>query len=166
MYIGQKRSAEKTLGLWVVTLGLYGIYWISQNLEEIRLNRGKGMSGRVYTLIAIFFPPLAVSACWLLPSTVGKLYTDNGKFEQINSCWGAMLFLPSVALWMVAAMLMLIVNTGGSHSLVGDNQNIAIAVIVIGAVLINLFLLYNWMRKIQEQINNFWDEARLGSTTA
>lgn len=159
MYVGKQRNAEKTIFLWVASAGLYGIYWISQNLEEMRLNRGKGMSGKLYTFIAIFFPPLALSACWLLPSTVGKLYTENGKFEQINSCWGAMLFLPTVALWMVVAMLVLIVNTGGSHSLVGDKQTLAIIIISIIAVAINIFLLYNWLRKIQEQINLFWFEA-------
>ena len=165
MYVGTKRSPQKIIALWVLSFGLYGIYWISKNLDEMKENRGKGVSGRAYTLLAIFFPPLAISACWLLPSTVGKMYTENGKFEQINSCWGAMLFLPSVALWLVAGMAMLIVTTGGTQGIAGENLNYVIAGIVFTALAINAYLLYNWLKKIQIQINTFWDEAATGSIT-
>ena len=82
MFIGEKRSPEKIIGLWVMTFGLYGIYWLSMTFSELQSNRKKGISGRSYALLAVLFPPLAVSACWLLPAYVGRLYAENGKLEH------------------------------------------------------------------------------------
>jgi len=155
MYIGTKRSPEKVMALWVMSLGVYGIYWLATTFNELQKNRNKGISGESYAALAILFPPLALSACWLLPAYVGKLYAENGKLEHISSCWGAILFLPSVALWAIVAMSYLIVTTGG----MSEYGMYTMAVIVTIAIGINIFLLYNWLKKIQIQINEFWDGA-------
>lgn len=154
MYIGTKRNPEKVISLWVMSFGLYGIYWLAKTFSELQMNRKKGISGRSYAALAILFPPLALSACWLLPSYVGKLYAENGKLEQISSSWGAILFLPSLALWSVVVMSYLIMSAGGIMSEYGMYTMTAILFIAIG---INTFLLYNWLNKIQLQINEFWD---------
>jgi hypothetical protein len=155
MYIGVKRSPEKIIGLWVMTFGLYGIYWLATTFSELQENRKKGISGRSYALLAVLFPPLAVSACWLLPAYVGRLYAENGKLEHISSCWGAMLFLPTIALWAIVGMSYLIISSGG----VGPYGLYIMAAIVLAALAINIFLLYNWLKKIQLQINDFWEQA-------
>jgi len=155
MYIGVKRSPEKIIGLWVMTFGLYGIYWLAKTFSELQANRNKGISGRSYALLAVLFPPLAVSACWLLPAYVGRLYAENGKLEHISSCWGAMLFLPTIALWAIVGMSYLILSAGGS----GQYGLYIITGIVLSALAINIFLLYNWLKKIQLQINDFWEQA-------
>jgi hypothetical protein len=156
MYIGTKRSPEKIIALWVMSFGLYGIYWLAQTFSELQTNRKKGISGRSYAVLAVLFPPLAVSACWLLPAYVGRLYAENGKLEQISSCWGAMLFLPTIALWAIVGMAYLIIGAGGTITETGMYM---FGGIVAGALAINVFLLYNWLKKIQLQINEFWDEA-------
>lgn len=155
MFIGVKRSPEKIIGLWVMTFGLYGIYWLATTFSELQANRKQGISGRSYVLLAILFPPLAVSACWLLPAYVGRLYAENGKLEHISSCWGAMLFLPTIAVWSIVGMSYLIISTGGS----GPYGAYIMATIVLSALAINIFLLYNWLKKIQLQINDFWEQA-------
>jgi len=155
MYIGVKRSPEKIIGLWVMTFGLYGIYWLATTFSELQANRKKGISGRSYALLAVLFPPLAVSACWLLPAYVGRLYAENGKLEHISSCWGAMLFLPTIALWAIVGMSYLIISASGT----GPYGLYAMAGIVLTALAINIFLLYNWLKKIQLQINDFWEQA-------
>ncbi len=155
MFIGVKRSPEKIIGLWVMTFGIYGIYWLARTFSELQANRKKGISGRSYALLAVFFPPLAVSACWLLPAYVGRLYAENGKLEHISSCWGAMLFLPTLALWTIVSMSYLIISTGGT----GPYGLYIMAAIVLSALAINIFLLYNWLKKIQLQINDFWEQA-------
>ncbi len=157
MYIGTKRSPEKIIGLWMMSFGLYGIYWLSTTFSELQKNRKKGISGRSYAALAVLFPPLAVSACWLLPAYVGKLYSENGKLEQISSCWGAMLFLPTIALWAIVGMVYLIISAGGGMSEFGMYTMAGAVFVGIG---INAFLLYNWLKKIQLQINEFWDEAK------
>jgi len=156
MYIGTKRSPEKIIGLWIISFGLYGIYWMAQTFSELQKNRQQGISGRSYAALAVLFPPLALSACWLLPAYVGKLYAENGKLEQISSCWGAILFLPSLALWTIVGMAYLILTAGGGMSEYGMYVMAGVVAIAIG---INVFLLYNWLKKIQNQINEFWDEA-------
>lgn len=154
MYIGTKRSPEKIIGLWVMSFGLYGIYWLASTFSELQKNRKKGISGASYAALAILFPPLALSACWLLPAYVGKLYSENGKLEHISSCWGAILFLPSLALWAIVGMSYLILSAGGSMNEYGIYT---MGIIVLAAIGINIFLLYNWLKKIQMQINEFWD---------
>ncbi|MDF1880823.1 DUF4234 domain-containing protein [Sulfurimonas sp. MAG313] len=156
MYVGIKRSPEKVIGLWIVSFGLYGIYWLAQTFSELQKYRKQGISGGSYALLAVIFPPLALSACWLLPSYVGKLYEENGKYEEIGSYWGSILFLPSLALWAVVGMSYLIVIAGGG---MGENGMTTMYMIVSAAIGINLFLLYNWLQKIQVQMNEFWDEA-------
>lgn len=156
MSIGTRRSPEKVMFLWVITFGIYGIYWISKTLQEIKAARQKGIGGATYATTAVVCPPLALTACWYLPAATGKLYTENGKFEQINSCWGAMLFLPTVVIWLVASMATVIISKAG-----GDVSYMYMT----GAVtlLINIFLLYNWLKKIQHQLNDFWAEAETGN---
>ena len=159
MFIGEKRSPEKIIGLWVMTFGLYGIYWLATTFSELQANRKKGISGRSYALLAVLFPPLAVSACWLLPAYVGRLYAENGKLEDISSCWGAMLFLPTIAVWAMVSMSYLIISASGT----GAYGMYVMAAIVLSALAINIFLLYNWLKKIQLQINDFWEQAEQAS---
>jgi len=157
MYIGTKRSPEKIIGLWVMSFGLYGIYWLSQTFSELQRSRKKGISGRSYATLAVLFPPLALSACWLLPAYVGRLYAENGKLEHISSCWGAILFLPTIALWAIVGMVYLIISAGGMN----ETSTYILGAVVLTAVCINIFLLYNWLKKIQLQINEFWENASL-----
>lgn len=155
MYIGVKRSPEKIISLWVMTFGLYGIYWLSRTFSELQSNRKQGISGSSYALLAVLFPPLAVSACWLLPAYVGKLYAENGKLEHISSCWGAILFLPTIAVWAIVGMSYLVITAGYT----GPYGLYTLAGIVLTALAINVFILYNWLKKIQLQINDFWEQA-------
>ena len=157
MYIGTKRSPEKIISLWVMSFGLYGIYWLAKTFSELQEFRNQGISDTSYATLAILFPPLAISACWLLPAYVGKMYEENGKLEQISSSWGVILFLPTLALWAVVGMSYLILSSGGMR----DYGIYAMGTIVLAAGAVNVFLLYNWLKKIQVQINEFWDAARL-----
>jgi len=63
MYIGTKRSPEKIIGLWVISFGIYGIYWLAETFTELQKNRKQGISGGSYAVLAVLFPPLALSAC-------------------------------------------------------------------------------------------------------
>jgi len=157
MYIGTKRDPKMIILLWVMTFGLYGIYWLSKTFSEIHKSRKAGISGGSYAALAILFPPLAITACWLLPAYVGKLYEENGKLEEISSCWGAILFLPTLALWAIVSMAYLIITAGGVTGEYGDYVMISILAL---AMAINIYLLYNWLRKIQLQINEFWDSEK------
>ena len=66
-----------------------------------------------------------------------------------------MLFLPTIALWAIVGMSYLILSAGGS----GQYGLYIITGIVLSALAINIFLLYNWLKKIQLQINDFWEQA-------
>jgi len=156
MYIGTKRNPEKVISLWIMTFGLYGIYWLAQTFNDLQKNRKKGMTGNSFAVLAVLFPPLALSACWILPEYVGKLYEENGKLEYINSGWGIVLFLPTLALWAIVGMAYFIISTGFSTNEYGMY---IMSFIVMTAIGINVFILYNWLKKIQIQINEFWDEA-------
>jgi hypothetical protein len=51
-------------------------------------------------------------------------------------------------------MAYLIVSAGGS---INEYGMYTMGIIVMTAIGINIFLLYNWLKKIQLQINEFWD---------
>jgi len=163
MYVGTKRSPEKVISLWVLSFGLYGIYWLAKTFSELHENRKQGISGASFATLAVLFPPLAISACWLLPDYVSKLYAENGKLEHISTSWGTVLVLPTLAIWAIVAMVYLIVSAGGS---IDEFGMYTMAAVVINALAINTFLLYSWLKKIQDQINEFVDEENLANSKA
>jgi hypothetical protein len=132
-----------------MTFGIYGIFWLSSTFSELQANHKKGISGRSYALLAVLFPPLAVSACWLLQAYVGRLYAENESLIYQFMLGNDAVFADD------RSMEYLIISTGGS----GSYGTYIMEGIVLSALVINIFLLYNWLKKIQLQINDFWEQA-------
>lgn len=94
--VGQPRSPGMALLLMIVTLGIYGIVCYYKMFSEIRAWRGKGWSGGQYLLFSLV-PVLnlvGVATIWLLPSYIGKLYSEDGKKPPITGLAGWWVFLP------------------------------------------------------------------------
>jgi hypothetical protein len=61
--------------LFIVTFGLYGLYWAFKTQEEMKRRTGEGLGGVLGLVIWILIG--AVSA-FVIPSEVGKMYAKDG----------------------------------------------------------------------------------------
>jgi hypothetical protein len=79
--VGRHRNPWAILLWMVLTLGIYGLYWIYISFAEVGGRRGKGVSGLVGLLLALI--PVSV---FLLPSYIGDMYAEEGKAKPIRPC--------------------------------------------------------------------------------
>ena len=89
--------------LYIVTLGLYGWYWVFKTQEEMKQHTGEGLGGVLGLVIWILISPVSA---FVIPSEVGKMYRKAG-LEPPMTGWtglwlfpGAILIIPAVV-WFV-----------------------------------------------------------------
>jgi hypothetical protein len=89
--IGRHRGIGFVILMMIITLGIYGLYWIFITFTELRAHRGTGVSGIVGMLLA--FIPVSI---FLLPSYVGNAYAEAGKPKPITGLTGLWALVPLV----------------------------------------------------------------------
>jgi uncharacterized BrkB/YihY/UPF0761 family membrane protein len=101
--LGQPRGIGFGILLFIVTLGIYGLYWVYKTQEEMKQHTGDGLGGVLGLVVWIVVS--AVSA-FVIPSEVGKMYGKAGKAPPITGwtgLWlfpGAILIIPAIV-WFV-----------------------------------------------------------------
>jgi hypothetical protein len=101
--VGRPRGIGFGILLYVVTLGLYGWYWVFQTQEEMRKHTGEGVGGVLGLVIWILINPISA---FLIPSEVGKMYRKAGREAPMTGwtgLWlfpGAILIIPAIV-WFV-----------------------------------------------------------------
>ena len=95
--IGQPRGVAFVIVLSIVTFGIYHLYWIYKNFDELQRHTGKGIGGVLGLVIAIV---LGVVIWFVLPSEVGRMYRDDGRVGPMAGWTGLWLLLPIVG-WFV-----------------------------------------------------------------
>ncbi len=83
--IGQVRSTGMCILLYIVTLGIYGLYWWYQTHEEMKRHTGQGIGGLAALLIGFFVPIVNV---FLTPDEVGNLYKRRGQEPPVTALTG------------------------------------------------------------------------------
>lgn len=83
--IGQVRSTGMCILLYIVTLGIYGLYWWYQTHEEMKRHTGQGIGGLAVLLIGFFVPIVNV---FLTPDEVGNLYKRRGQEPPVTALTG------------------------------------------------------------------------------
>jgi hypothetical protein len=83
------------LVLWsVLTLGLYGIYWVYKSQEEIKVHTGEGVGGVVGAVIYVF---VGVITLFLLPIEIQRMYQRDGRQSPVSAVtafWFLLLAVP------------------------------------------------------------------------
>jgi amino acid transporter len=98
--VGETRSIGLSILWFVLTLGIYGIYWAFKSHDEIKNYSGEGVGG---VLGLVIYLVISIVTFFLLPSEVGKLYARDGKAAPFTGWTGLWILLPVVGgiVWFV-----------------------------------------------------------------
>ena len=87
--LGQPRGVGFGIFLFIITLGLYGLYWVYKSQEEMKQHTGDGLGGVLGLVIWILIG--AVSA-FVIPSEIGTMYKKDGQEPPVTGWTGLWLF--------------------------------------------------------------------------
>ena len=94
--LGRSRGPLFVILISILTLGIYYLYWVYKNHEEIKEHSGQGIGGVLGLVIAIvvgFVTP------FVLPSEIRKMYEQDGRESRVNGWTG---------LWATLGILILV----------------------------------------------------------
>ncbi len=91
--VGKIRSPWAVLGLSIITLGIYGLYWQYAMFQEMKDHSNQGIGGVLGLILGLFLP--FVNA-FLMPSEIGNLYAGRGQEKPISGITGCWNFLPLI----------------------------------------------------------------------
>jgi Domain of unknown function (DUF4234) len=100
---GQPRGIGFGILLYIVTIGIYGIYWSYKTHEEMKQHTGEGLGGVIGLVIWLVINPVSA---FVIPSEIGKMYAKDGQeppFTGWTGLWlfpGVILLVPAIV-WFV-----------------------------------------------------------------
>jgi len=94
--LGKIRKPLTVIILMIVTFGIYSIIFHFKVFDELKKYRGQGWSGTLYLIFQLIFPFPLIALPWLLPSYIGKMYTEDGQTAPITGMAGFWIFVPLV----------------------------------------------------------------------
>ncbi|HMD45843.1 MAG TPA: DUF4234 domain-containing protein [Acidimicrobiales bacterium] len=95
--VGKVRNPWGVIGLTIITLGIYGLYWQYATFKEMKDYAGRGIGGGLALLFAIL---LGIVNVFMMPAEVGDLYAAAGREKPVRGPTGFWIFLPFVG-WFV-----------------------------------------------------------------
>jgi Domain of unknown function (DUF4234) len=96
--IGSVRGIGLAIVLFIVTLGLYGLYWYPVNFSDVKRYRGQGVGG-----LGGFLLLFVVVSPFLLPAYVGRMYKEDGQENPVSGWTGLWNLLPYVGVFVYLA---------------------------------------------------------------
>ena len=98
--LGQPRGIGFGILLFIVTLGIYGIYWAYKTQEEVKQHSGIGVGGVLGLVIWIVVNPVS---WFLIPSEIGNMYKADGREPPFTGWTGLWVLLPIIGgiVWFV-----------------------------------------------------------------
>lgn len=95
--IGKVRGTWGVVGLSIITLGIYSLYYYFVTHEEMKQHSGEGVGGAIGLVLGLFTGGLVTA--FLLPNEIGNLYARQGRARPVSATTG---------LWLVLGWLILI----------------------------------------------------------
>ena len=86
---GQPRGIGFAILLFIITLGIYGLYWVYKTQEEMKQHTGDGLGGVLGLVVWILISPVSA---FVIPSEVGRMYQGAGREPPITGWTGLWLF--------------------------------------------------------------------------
>jgi amino acid transporter len=91
--LGQQRGIGFGILLFIVTLGIYSLYWVFKTQDEVKEHSGQGVGG---VLGLVIFIVVSIVSWFLIPSEVGKMYRQDGREAPFTGWTGLWLLLPII----------------------------------------------------------------------
>jgi uncharacterized BrkB/YihY/UPF0761 family membrane protein len=98
--LGQPRGIGFAILIFIVTIGLYSLYWVFKTQEEVKEHSGIGVGGVLGLVIWILVSPVS---WFLIPSEIGKMHQADGREPPFTGWTGLWFLLPIVGgiVWFV-----------------------------------------------------------------
>jgi amino acid transporter len=98
--IGETRSIGLSILWFILTLGIYGIYWTYKTFEEMKRHTGQGIGGVLGVVIHLV---IGVVNWFVIPSEVGQMYQRDGREPPVKGITGLWNLLPIIGtiIWFV-----------------------------------------------------------------
>ena len=98
--IGKVRSPWGVIGLSIITLGIYFLYWQYATFKEMKDHSGQGIGGGLGLVIAIF---ISIVNSFVIPSEIANLYKARGQEPPVTALTGFWVLLPLVGffVWVI-----------------------------------------------------------------
>ncbi len=98
--IGETRSIGLSILWFIITLGIYGIYWTYKTFEEMKRHTSQGIGG---VLGVVIYLVIGVVNWFVIPSEVGQMYKRDGREPPVTGITGLWNLLPIVGtiIWFV-----------------------------------------------------------------
>jgi hypothetical protein len=91
--LGKPRGIAFAILIFIITLGIYSLYWVFKTQDEVKNHSGQGVGGVLGLVIYIVVSPVT---WFLVPSEVGKMYTQDGRPAPFTGWTGLWLLLPII----------------------------------------------------------------------
>jgi hypothetical protein len=95
--LGQPRGIGFGILMFIVTIGIYSLYWVFKTQDEVKNHSGEGVGGVLGLVIWIVVNPVS---WFVIPSEVGKMYKLDGR-EPPFTGWTGLWFLLPLFGWIV-----------------------------------------------------------------
>jgi hypothetical protein len=97
---GKPRNPWAVIGLSIITLGIYHLYWQYATFKEIKQYSGQGISGGLGLLFAIL---LGIVNLFLMPAEVGDLYSREGRQPPVSWSTAFWVLIPLIGgfIWII-----------------------------------------------------------------
>jgi hypothetical protein len=106
--LGQPRGIGFGILLYIVTLGIYGWYWVYKTMEELKQHTGDGLGGVLGLVIWILLAPVMA---FVIPSEVGRMYQKDGRIAPVSGWTGLWLF--PFGIFLIPAIVWFVKVQGG-----------------------------------------------------
>ena len=95
--VGKERNPWAVVGLTIITLGIYRIYWEYRSFKDLQEFTGEGIGAGWGLLWAIVFP---IFNSFRLPLEIGRIEQGENKLETLSALTGFWVFIPFIG-WIV-----------------------------------------------------------------
>lgn len=98
--LGQPRGIGFGILIFIVTIGLYSLYWVFKTQDEVKERSGIGVGGVLGLVIWIVVSPVS---WFLIPSEIGKMFKADGREAPFTGWTGLWVLLPIIGaiVWFV-----------------------------------------------------------------
>ena len=98
--VGKVRDPWAVIGLSIITLGIYFLYWTYQVFREMKDHSHEGIGGPIGLVIGIL---LGIVNVFLIPAEVGNIYAKAGQGKPVSGVTGFWTLIPLIGfiIWTV-----------------------------------------------------------------